>query len=178
MKKRMNNKGFSLVELIVVMAIMAILAVTLAPRLTQYIEKARIASDKEILHTLLNTTVLSLADEGILADYILADGEDGATDGTISLALDTDTDAGESNAFYLISTKTWSLNSGAGFTLVHKSFFNEISSIVGPFTLKASGASASTVITINYNSTTSVVTATLDYDGGGATYSQYSVSSR
>jgi type IV pilus assembly protein PilA len=46
--KRLNDKGFSLVELIVVIAIMAILAVTLAPKLTQYINKARTASDKKL----------------------------------------------------------------------------------------------------------------------------------
>lgn len=31
MKKKMNNKGFSLVELIIVIAIMAVLMVVLAP---------------------------------------------------------------------------------------------------------------------------------------------------
>ena len=41
MKRQKNNKGFSLVELIVVVAIMAVLVGVLAPAYLRYIEKAR-----------------------------------------------------------------------------------------------------------------------------------------
>ena len=40
-----NNKGFSLVELIVVIAIMAVLVGVLAPQLIKYVEKSREATD-------------------------------------------------------------------------------------------------------------------------------------
>lgn len=43
MKK--SNKGFSMVELIIVIAIMAILAGALAPALIKYINKSRLSSD-------------------------------------------------------------------------------------------------------------------------------------
>ena len=41
----MNNKGFSMVELIIVIAIMAILAGAIAPLLIDYINKSRISTD-------------------------------------------------------------------------------------------------------------------------------------
>lgn len=43
--KKMNNKGFSLVELIIVIAIMAILLVVLAPQYLKYVEKSRNSTD-------------------------------------------------------------------------------------------------------------------------------------
>ena len=41
MKSKSNNKGFTLVELIIVIAIMALLAASIAPSVIRYIEKAR-----------------------------------------------------------------------------------------------------------------------------------------
>lgn len=47
MKKKMNNKGFSLVELIIVIAIMAILVVVLAPQYLKYVERSRNSTDRD-----------------------------------------------------------------------------------------------------------------------------------
>lgn len=44
-KKQKNNKGFSLVELIVVIAIMAVLVAVIAPQLIKYVEKGRESTD-------------------------------------------------------------------------------------------------------------------------------------
>lgn len=46
-EKKLNNKGFSLVELIIVIAIMAVLIAVLAPQYMRFIEKGRAASDRD-----------------------------------------------------------------------------------------------------------------------------------
>lgn len=45
MKKEMNNKGFSLVELIIVIAIMAVLIGVLAPQYLKYVKESKISTD-------------------------------------------------------------------------------------------------------------------------------------
>ena len=50
-RKEMNNKGFSLVELIIVIAIMAILVGVLAPQFIKYVESSRQSTDIDSLAT-------------------------------------------------------------------------------------------------------------------------------
>ena len=45
MKKEMNNKGFSLVELIIVIAIMAVLVGLLAPQYLKYVNNSKVSTD-------------------------------------------------------------------------------------------------------------------------------------
>jgi len=58
-----ENKGFSLVELIVVVLIMAIIAVALAPQVMKWVENSRIASDMETRNDLEEMCQLALANE-------------------------------------------------------------------------------------------------------------------
>ena len=59
----MKNKGFSLVELIIVIAIMAILAAAIAPALIRYIDKSRKADDVSAAETINTAVSAALANE-------------------------------------------------------------------------------------------------------------------
>lgn len=63
--KKKNNKGFSLVELIVVIAIMAVLMVVLAPAMLRYVEKTRVQKDESAVSEVANAAELALADESV-----------------------------------------------------------------------------------------------------------------
>ncbi|MBD5496045.1 MAG: type II secretion system protein [Lachnospiraceae bacterium] len=65
MKKEMNNKGFSLVELIIVIAIMVILIAVLAPQYLRYVEKSRVASDQNTIVEYINAMQTVAADPEI-----------------------------------------------------------------------------------------------------------------
>ncbi|MGN0416147.1 MAG: Tfp pilus assembly protein FimT/FimU [Agathobacter sp.] len=66
MKK--NNKGFSLVELIVVIAIMAVLMVVLAPAMLRYVEKTRVQKDDSAVSEVTHAVELALAQEDIYTE--------------------------------------------------------------------------------------------------------------
>lgn len=56
-----NNKGFSLVELIIVIAIMAVLVGAIAPALIRYIDKARASRATDEARIIVNATEAALA---------------------------------------------------------------------------------------------------------------------
>lgn len=58
-----KNKGFSMVELIIVIAIMAILAGALAPALIKYINKSRISTDIQTGNTIATAVQTALSNE-------------------------------------------------------------------------------------------------------------------
>lgn len=60
-----DNKGFSLIELIVVIAIMAILVGALAPQLIKYIDKSKAAADIQTAGTVYSVIQTALADPDI-----------------------------------------------------------------------------------------------------------------
>ncbi len=66
MKK--NNAGFSLVELIVVVAIMAIAIGVMAPQLIKYIEKTNVSSDAQLADTIRTGVAMAIVDAEVQAD--------------------------------------------------------------------------------------------------------------
>jgi len=91
MKKLMNkirkaNKGFTLVELIIVVAIIAVLTVVLAPQYVKYIEKSKVAADDNTAATMLQEVEVAIVDAS-------ASGDDITTGGTITIS-DSGTVAG------------------------------------------------------------------------------------
>ena len=86
----MKNKGFSLVELIIVIAIMAILAAAIAPALIRYIDKSRRSDDVAAAETLNTATQAAFANEDAY-DEVQSAIASASSDGT---ALATATQGG------------------------------------------------------------------------------------
>ena len=68
--RRINNEGFSLVELIIVIAIMAILAAALAPQLIKYIDSSRKSTDVSTGQSIATAVGVALANEAAYSDAV------------------------------------------------------------------------------------------------------------
>ena len=63
-----NNKGFSLVELIIVIAIMAVLVGVLAPTYLQYVEKSKKSNDVSTVDSVINAVEIAAIDPEVMTD--------------------------------------------------------------------------------------------------------------
>lgn len=94
--KKLDNKGFSLIELIIVIAIMAILIGIVGSQVVPYIEKSKQAKDQQVISSLLTSATTAYSSNAEVADKA------GATSFTIGAALTGDAKA-ISDEFYELS---------------------------------------------------------------------------
>ena len=116
-----NNKGFSLVELIVVVAIMAVLMGILVPTLVKNVEKSKKQKDASAIEEIRSTMVTTLADPTysdieatIVYDDTTIDIDDPGTTGSIT-AVSPITDAEVKTFLTAVSAdvKDWKFTSKA-----------------------------------------------------------------
>ena len=69
-----KNKGFSLVELIIVIAIMAILVGIMVPVMLHFIEKSNVSSDYQLADTIRSAVAYSIVDAKVKEDPNSQDG--------------------------------------------------------------------------------------------------------
>ena len=75
-RNRKNNKGFSLVELIIVIAIMAILAGILIPQFVKYISSSKVSGDIQQSENIYNAVAAQYADsQGTAPTHMHYDGK-------------------------------------------------------------------------------------------------------
>lgn len=106
-KVRKANKGFTLVELIIVIAVMAVLTVVVAPQYLKYVESSREATDVNALGELKHIVEISYI-EGAVA---------GEADNTIAIVIDANGGFTYQNASDKLETRVNKIYpSGAAYT--------------------------------------------------------------
>ena len=82
LNKKKNNKGFTLVELVIVIAILAILVGLLAPQYTKYVEKSRKSADVDNMEEMIKAVQVYAVDHAVAST--------GDTDTEITLTMSND----------------------------------------------------------------------------------------
>lgn len=149
-QKRLGNKGFSLVELIVVIAIMAILVAVLAPTLLSKIEESREGTDYSALGE-LKTAV----EEAVLGSETIYD----------AVKADMGTNTSQTYKVTISSNKITTI--GNGTSDAEKKILNAVTKVLPEFEFKSDAASDGVVyITITKEGK---VSAKIVTSGGSAT---------
>lgn len=118
--KKTNNKGFSLVELIIVIAIMAILAGAIAPALIRYIDKSRKSNDVSAAKTIKTAIETAMSNE---------DAYEALTTGTAANITDLDGNAIKYTAIVAVAPGTATTN-GNGITITAGSGYTDPGTVI------------------------------------------------
>ena len=86
--KKNKNHGFSLIEMIVVVAILAVMVLVLAPKLLSYNERSRAEKDNSSMDEVVNAIQLALADQEIYDEVLRFSTVD-----NVSCYVDTNSEA-------------------------------------------------------------------------------------
>jgi type IV pilus assembly protein PilA len=97
--KKLNKKGFTLIELIVVIAILAILAAILIPAVTGYIQKAEQARDSANCRALYSQVSLQ-----VMLDQTTLSPATGTTSSGLAVSYTADTTLNTVSAFTCVGT--------------------------------------------------------------------------
>ena len=118
----MKNKGFSLVELIVVIAIMAILVGVAVPVYTSYIGKANAAKDEQLLGEINSAFMVAAVAEGV-TDFTFA-GEPENNKPAITVAEDGTIDIENMKPDYLADAMVEILGTDLEFSVIDGIWYN------------------------------------------------------
>ena len=66
----MNNKGFSFVELIIVITIMAVITAVLVPQMMKHVEASRVQKDETLLDDIRNAANIVLSSGGVYDEVV------------------------------------------------------------------------------------------------------------
>jgi type IV pilus assembly protein PilA len=103
MEKKMNNKGFSLVELIIVIAIMAVLIGVLAPQYLKYVERSRASTDVTNAQEIAAAVSAAIADGNTISSGTLSAVTAGGSVENLDAGTVTKSSAVSKNATFYIT---------------------------------------------------------------------------
>jgi len=136
MKK--DNKGFSLVELIIVIAIMAVLVGVLAPQFIKYVEQSRRSRDISTAQEIRESVLAAIADGKLTGSAVT-----GATLGSGNLTYGSGNSVDSISEVPVIQSNKSGVTKGGNFTINYNPSDGTCSVFAGSFNLTTeSGASS------------------------------------